>query len=203
MTVQATPSRPLTGQGTVSSILRYLDTFRNSIERLLDERVRVLDRSGATVTVTNSVAITNLYTFSVLGGTLETTKRLRLTLIGDYLNNDGAARDLTLRVLLGGTVVLTTGAVSVTNDAARRIVRVQCEIAANDATNAQAAAGTVSLGAVDTVGGNAPTYTDRLGGHTALTKDTQTDLTLAVDVLHGTASANIVFRKFAAVVELL
>src|SRR5262245_45861647 len=62
--------------------------------------VTVLDRYRTpTVTVTNTTSLSTIYTYTVVGGTLSTNKRLRLILMADILM--GAAATLTFYVKLG------------------------------------------------------------------------------------------------------
>lgn len=69
----------------------------------------VLDRNTSAVTVANTVIQTSVYAFNVLGGTLATNKRLRLTLLGIITDTNAAVtqRSLTLRAKYGATTVAT------------------------------------------------------------------------------------------------
>lgn len=67
--------------------------------------VEVLDSDMSTVTVTNSSAVTTIYTYQVPANLLQTQGAIRVELAGTYVNNSGASRTLDVQVLYGGTVM--------------------------------------------------------------------------------------------------
>ena len=65
----------------------------------------ILDRSTSTVDVVSTVTETTIYTFSVPANAMSTNRMLRLTMIGDVLNNDGTNRQFTVRIKFGATTM--------------------------------------------------------------------------------------------------
>src|SRR5262245_35565047 len=65
----------------------------------------VYDRVTTMVDVNTSTTETTLYSKSITGGDLSTNKMLRLTLLGDVLQNAGGVPAATLRVKLGATTM--------------------------------------------------------------------------------------------------
>lgn len=167
--------------------------------------VRVLNRDVAVNDVVNSNTETTVYTFTVPGGTLGSTKALRLTLIGDYLNNSGSSRTLTIKGKYGSTTVFSgVPGGSITADANRHAVFCQLVLHAFNATNAQVASGTVTLGAANTIGGTAAASAATFfANHSTVAEDSTGDLALAVTVQHSATDANLSFRAQTAVLEVL
>ncbi len=164
---------------------------------------RVLDRDVAVATVASTTDETTVYTYTVPGGTLSTNKKLRLSVLADHLNNDGAARNLTVKVKYGTTTLFSTGAMSITNSATRRGILLSLDLAAFASESAQVAGGSLVWTADAT--GVATTVATSLyyGHHNNSTEDSSGDLALAVTVQHGTSSANISFRCLTAHLEVL
>lgn len=193
------------GSATSSTFLRGDSTW--AAPATTTNPVRILDRDVAVATVTNTTTETTVYSFSIVGGTLGSTKALRLTLIGDYLNDSGSSRDLTLRVKLGATTVFAgVPTASLTTSATRRPVRLMCEISALNATNAQVAAGSMFVGnniGVSGTGGVAASGGDLLGVATGIAEDSTGTLAIAVTAQHSFADATTTFRAHTVQLELL
>lgn len=66
---------------------------------------RALSRSATALTITTTVAEETFYTTTIPAGTLVDARTLRLRLLGQMLNNSGAARTYIMRVKLGGTTI--------------------------------------------------------------------------------------------------
>lgn len=168
--------------------------------------VRVLDRKVTTTDVVSSTAETAVYSFSVPAATLSTNKALRLTLIGDYLNNSGGGVNFTVKGKYGATVLGTTGAVAAVTSANRAGVFMQFDLRACNATNVQVAYSRVMVG-----GRTAATNAGVMAGaasadvystHVSVAEDSTGALTLQVTVQHDTNAATVSFRIFNAILEL-
>lgn len=178
----------------------------------------VYDRSTGAVDVTNTTTETDLFSKAITAAHLSSDRMLRLTLLGDVLNNTGGAVNMTLRVKLGGTTWYGD-LIGVAANATRQALRMVVELANRGATNVQfgtvfVATGATAAGSVAGIGtlngpmdGTGNWGTDagaRLGmtnGDIAI--DTTADQALAVSVQWASASANLSFRKRYAILELL
>lgn len=164
--------------------------------------VRVLDRDVVVAEVVSTTAETTVYTYSVAGGTLGTTKALRLTLIGDFLNNTGGAVVVTIRVKYGATTVCDFGGISATTSASRRNVRVEVNLSAFNSTSAQVAVGSAWL---SPAGGSGTVTLHAVSGTagTAATEDSTASKAFAVTVELDTSSASASFKASTVQLELL
>lgn len=85
--------------------------------------VNGLDTLAATTTVVNTAAETTIYTKD-LPTDLEPGDVLRLTLLGDFLNNTGASQSMRLKVKLGATTMVdSTAGTTIGSNANRRDFR--------------------------------------------------------------------------------
>jgi len=83
------------------------------------QRGKFLVSSAAQTDIVNTLTETDLYIFSLPGGTLLTDRGLQWIIAGDYLNNTGAVSTLTWRVSYGG-VLIASHAFSIPQNASRR-----------------------------------------------------------------------------------
>lgn len=162
-----------------------------------------LDHSVTTVDVTNTTTATAVYSFTVPGGTLSTNRALRLTLIGDFLNNLSTTwGQLEVTVSYGGSTFLGFGplAGSFPVSAVRRALEVHAVISASGATNAQVATGRLRI--ADPTGANALDYDGQFVGTGAV--DSTVNQTVQVTFQWvNTASASLSARKLAVHTELV
>ena len=164
------------------------------------------DRDVSVTEVVSTVTETTVYSYSVTGGTLSTNKMLRLIMIGDYLNNSGAARNLTLRAKYGATTIAEYAMTAIAASASRRAASLVLWLSANNATNSQRAGSQVDLGAADSAGSPPTTFTFQTGGHevhNAVAEDSTAAKTLALTVEHSASDANLSFRAFDTQLELI
>jgi hypothetical protein len=157
----------------------------------------VLDRVSANVTVGNTTSETDLYSFSVPGGTLSTDRRLRLTLF--CRNTDDFSANSTLRLKYGATTLVTltaSGAGALT--AAH--TRITYELTGDGATNAQVAQGFYQVG--PTAGGNGALTQDWIMRGTSAIDSTSAQ-TLAVSWQWSLGSAGNSFVMESAILEVL
>ena len=167
-------------------------------------RIQSFDRDVAVASVTNTVTETTVYTTTVAANTLSTNRMLRITALADYLNNDGAARTLTIRIKYG-TTTYATYALSLGNSATIRPVMIDSALSALNATNAQVGGARFWVENAVGVAGNAGASLANGNGsmHAAVAEDSTGALALAITVQHDTASSNITFRMHAVQVELI
>lgn len=104
----------------------------------------VLDKSTTAVTV-NVAAATNIFSYSVPGGTLGTDGILRLTINGTWNNTSGNARTSTLLVSYGGTTLWSSITPSLANGT-RTSFTIELFLAANNSASAQTLTGRISFG---------------------------------------------------------
>jgi hypothetical protein len=95
---------------------------------------------------TNSGEV-SLWSFTLVGGDLSTGKRLRITLIGDYLVNSGSCT-ITLRVKLGATTLWGDVTATITNSAVRRPFYMEFIIANLASASVQSCVGFCFIGSV-------------------------------------------------------
>ncbi len=167
----------------------------------------VLGRAVATLDVVNTIVETSLGSVSVPANALRTDRAVRLTLVGDYLNNSGVARTVTLRVKLGATTLYNDATVALAANAARRPLRAELLIANLNASNVQALGGAIALGSA---GGATAGLGDLAIANIAeaiisgsAAEDTTTAKTFEITAQHQVAAATISVRRLYAVWELL
>lgn len=170
----------------------------------------------STIDVVSSSSATAVLSQSIDAGHLSSDRLLRCTIIGDYLNNDGATRNLTLSIVFGATTLWADPFSSITNASTRRPIRWTFEIANLGAANSQFMAGVFWMGSSSapttglgrTNGGNFTTTMNADLQHNvsfagSASEDTTTAKTLTVNVQHSASSANLSFRKRYALLELV
>lgn len=170
----------------------------------------VLDRDVTTADVVNTTVETAVYSFSVPGGTLGTNRALRLTLIGDYLNNSAGTRTLEMRTKYGGTTIFDQAITAIAIDTVRRGFSFVTMLSAQNATNAQVASTIGVLGALGSADGAAVSIASGTLSadpfevtHNAVAVDSTLAQTLEVTLQHNVANANISARALAVQVEVL
>jgi hypothetical protein len=177
----------------------------------VNDLVGLLDRSTSSVDVVSTTTATSIYDLAVAAAAMSTNRILRLTILGDYLNNNATATFiLRIRDTVAG-VLLNQTSNSIGTSADRRPFRIVIEIQNLGVTNSQLISAHVQLGGVGGSGiigiGNMATapnseILNHVIGSTA-TLDTTVARTLQVTIEHNASSANQSFRKRAAWAELL
>jgi hypothetical protein len=184
--------------------------------------VGVYDRAVTAIDVVSSVTETPIYSKAVGAGHMSTDRMLRLSLVGDYLNDTGADRSFIFRVKFGGTTIFSNAADGLLMGpvALRRDFEFRVLIANLGATNAQfsklslevssAIAATNGVGrTTDTPGTSTNTVLNTrylsvpLGASGNHAIDTTAACTLEVTVQHPTSSASLSCRRKFAYLELL
>lgn len=173
-----------------------------------------LDADVVSQTVNNTTAETIVYSFSVPGGTLGTNNGLRLVLLGELLNNDVNTNDFTIRAKYGGSALGGVQVVDLDVSVARRPVRLEVTLHAQNATNAQTGSVMVIVGklAGGVAGGDqvyiegAVDVTASVPGiamNNALALDSTAAQTLSVTVLLSAASTNFEFVARSVYLEVI
>lgn len=165
--------------------------------------VRVLDRVTASVDVASSTSETTLYTKAIAGGTLGTNRKLRLTIIGDVLQNNGS-QTVQVKAKYGSTVLGDTGAVSLAASSNRRGVQIVVDLMGRNATNAQSATVHVYYGGISSAtnaGAMNSIGVHSFCSHVSVAEDSTGALNLAVTVQHSANSSSESLRLFGATLE--
>lgn len=154
--------------------------------------------------VVSSVAETAVFSETITGGSLGTTRALRVTVLGDYLNNSGSSRNLTLRVKYGATTIGTI-TYAVATAATRHAVHLFTVLTAANSASAQYAhtrsviTANGALDGVTSLAGSDGAYS----AHASVAEASASDKTLAVTVEHSASASTISFRANSVLVELL
>jgi hypothetical protein len=165
--------------------------------------------------VVSTVSETDLLNgeITIGAGVPGTDKMIRVTLLGDYLNNSGAARDLTLKIKFGGTTLWDETITAITATATRRAWRLVFEIGMLGAANSQFFAGVLSgsQGAATTGLGDSVAVAHwssnnglsvAFGSNGTHSLDTATSKLLEVTATHSTNNASLSMRLKYALVEV-
>lgn len=169
----------------------------------------VLDRDMSVNDVVNVATKTTVYSFTILAGKLGTNKQIVIDLAGDFFNNSGAARAITLEVKLGSTVLWADASGAMNASASRHPWTMQIKLAAGNATNVQNCTGffamsnvgaTTQLGDLSAPPAAATGAASAFGGVAA--EDSTTNLTFTVSITHATNNASLSFRRQQAIAYL-
>lgn len=174
----------------------------------LNDRVKIYDRATTEIDVNTTVTETTVYTKSIGAGHMSTDRMLRLTLLGDYLNNNAAA-NITLRVKLGATTLMDDITAVINTSATRRPFNLQVEIANLASASVQFATllfvvgplsgATTGIGDLANASDLGSTIMATNGTTAVATASAQT---LVVTIQHNASSANQSFRRKYALLEL-
>lgn len=159
------------------------------------------EANGTALDIVDLATEETIYSATIDGGMLATDGCYHLHLHGDYLNNSGSTRGLTIRVKYGATTMIdnVTGT-ALTNDADRRAWELDVYLNADAANNDQSAFARFRIS------NSAPTPTAGVGsfgdlgdlGGVTLGNASETstaDKILAVTVEHSTNNASLSFRR--------
>lgn len=170
----------------------------------------LLYQSGVTVDIVNTAAESNLLTYSLAGGTMGAEGLLRIRISGDYLQNSGSARALTIKVVLGGTTLWGDQATAIADSASRRAFHFVCDISNVNSQSAQHLNGYIALsggnGSVAGLGSwDAVILKEAVISSAASNPSVNTAIaqSLSVTAQHSIANANMSLRAKHVLVELL
>lgn len=162
----------------------------------------VLDADPDTVDVENTTDEETVYSFTIPADTIGATGGVKVRITGDILCD--YAGDLTLRVKLGATTVLSPNPVTLANTSARYSFELNIYIV-NSAVDAQKCGGTffaaVVSGANFDIALSSGNFAVTGAGVGSSAEDTTGDLLLDITAQWSAASANLSFRKEIAVLE--
>lgn len=168
-----------------------------------EDDIVILDKDLTMSEVVNTTVLTAAYSFSVPGGTLSTDRALRVTVIGDVLNNTGAVKSGFVTITYGGSSIGGGAYSNLPSDASRRSLILDAFITAAGATNAQRARGGIAVGGVGSIGAAQPEFSRSHEVENAFAKDSTVAQNLEVTVFNETASPNYSVRIHAVWVEKL
>jgi hypothetical protein len=165
-------------------------------------------RGATTVDVTNSTTETALLSYAVPANELGTTRKLRCEMGGDYLNNNGIAPTLRLRIKYGGTTIFDDTVAVTSVSTTRRPWYLTFSLCANGAAGAQSLFGFFLLGTVGgATAGIGDMDTDEIESTAPFFATSAIDSTLSqtleVTATWSAASATLSFRRFHASLERL
>lgn len=163
---------------------------------------------GGSATVTNTTTETTVFSTTVTGGVLGSTRSVRLNYACRVFFNDGTTDNtLTIRVKYGATTIGTftitfTGGVH--NSGNTRPSKIDSHIFAQGATNSQACTTLFYIGeAVGSTGASGGIFGYGISNHTACAEDSTADKTFAVTVQWSNATVNAAFYGHAAILEVV
>jgi hypothetical protein len=163
-----------------------------------------LDHKVSTTTIVNTTAETDLLSSSIPGNALSIVgNKIRVELVGDILNNTGAADTVLLKFKYGTTTILTTKAISLGASTNRRKWRAEIELIA-ETSSAQRCSGMahVSEASSDTWATDEASGVNVVGYGTAA-EATSSAKDVKVTATLGSASANLEITCKMGTVELL
>lgn len=147
--------------------------------------------------------------FRIPANSLGLAGGVRLTLVGDYLNNSGGAQTCTIKIKFGGTVFYGDAVAAIAASANRYPIPI-CVVLVNlNLTNSNLIQGTAPAwgGGAPTTGSVAgligPMTDARIVTSTVQAIDTTADQYLDVTATHGAANASLSIRRHAAFAEAL
>lgn len=155
------------------------------------------DTSATSVTVSNTVTETTIYSYSVPANTLGTNKVLRFTVNGTYTNQTGVNRTITVRVKYGATTILTKTSGSIGSAVGTGSFNIEGNI--SEQAGSTSTQGGYMYCSFESGNGTSVDWTDR--GN--INEDSTAIKTLSVTVQHSVASASLSLTKKYATLELL
>jgi hypothetical protein len=162
-----------------------------------------LDRSTTEQDVNTTAVETSVYSFSVPGATLSTNHSLRFTLTGSFLDNAGGSNTLVIRFKYGATTLATFNLAAGAANANRMWISSVAVLNANGATGSQRSAANLYFAQGPTTDGLASSTTSYNANHGAVAIDSTAAQTFTATVQLGISNANLSFRRYAAILEVL
>lgn len=162
---------------------------------------QIIEERHATTTIANDATERTLYTQNIVAADMPTGAVFRLVAIGDYLNNDGGVRTLSLRFKFGATTFAASLNVNHANLADRKSWRcvVDIHIAGANEQRCWAQANFTNAAAAGTMAVSISGYPT--AAYRTITEDVSSAKDLVVTAQHSAASANLDIRLHSAVLE--
>lgn len=182
-------------------------SFRGYLKSIWADFSQVIHRAADENDVKSTSSETTLYSFTVPGGILGTTRAVRVRIIGDYLNDTGSNRNLSVSVKYGTTTLWgdsrTLGA-----SANRRSFHLDVVMGNRNSASVQRLGGTAAVG--DAVAGSTAGLGQFANGndntvvlHGSAAENSTGDLTFAVTVTHSASNASLSIRREYAFAEVI
>lgn len=169
----------------------------SAVWRVPFQAERIIDRQGLGTLISNNGAAVSIYSFSVPGGLLGTSSRLRLTIMGRQLNNTGAGKQMTTNASYGGSSFYNNPDTAIAPTAANGMWKHVTELAAISATNSQTGSN------ISFFGGPAISNGIITGDATDIAVDSTIDKTLDVTITLSAALNTLQYQRRWAVLEWL
>lgn len=142
------------------------------------------------ITTNNTTAETTHYTTTIPGGTLGTSRAIRMRIMGHIKNNKGSSGTVQYQVTYGSTVIFNSTH-TVLNGSTERGTEVDVWMTARNATNVQESNGTSYVGALNTIGGVAAQKdSDNSAHYHNCLEDSTADKTLKFTITMSAANSN-------------
>jgi hypothetical protein len=172
----------------------------------------VIAKAVAVNDIVSNAAKTAAFSFTVPAAKLGTDKIIKIELWGDYLNNSGSTRVLTLEIAYGATVMWADASTAQTASATRHAWRWEIYLQAQNSASAQAIGGCFQMsnitGATTGIGDlsvslptNATVMNVAFSGTAAETSTGA--LTFAANVTHPASDANLSFKVRGAIAYMV
>lgn len=153
--------------------------------------------SSTNVIIANTTTKTTLWTFTIPAGDLGASGMLSAQLQGSYLNNSGANTNYSLEVVIGGVVVYADNTGNIATSTLRRPFLLNLNFANRNSANSNYLSGELALGnvaaattGIGDIGSGSFRYSNFSSIET-LTINTASAVTVAVNVTHSVANANV------------
>lgn len=163
--------------------------------------VKIYKKSTGSLTVANTLTETDVINEAIPTSSLGTTGMMRVTLVGDYLNNSGAGRSIDFKFYFGGTLLHTISSGGLNATSVRYPGSFECVIANLGATNSQMF--TVNFPQFSAVAGTPATTPWEQTPADSAAIDTTVSQTFRVSVTHSFASASIDYTRRYYMIEFL
>jgi len=179
------------------------NAFTNVVGRL-NSNVQVIDRDVVVAELVSSVAETTMYSFTVPANVLSNNRALRMTVVGDLLNNEGTPNTVIWRFKYGSTTIAFNSE-GIATASARRPTIMICTLSARNSTGAQNAFALWYIGNSIGVGGVADVYSEQNGGSfdVSISEDSTGALAFFFTIEHDTSSVDLSSKVQTVTLELL
>lgn len=172
--------------------------------------VALLNADVTVAQVVNTVTETTMYTYTVPGNTLGTTKMLRISALMDAENDTGSDRTITVRVKYGGTVFAGVAHTISSTATGRQAGMINALLVAANSASAQYGGGSVGFNggsAAQNTSASPPDLTkvgdEGLTLNPGLAIDSTSDQALIITIELSAASASLDAKVYAVTVEKL
>lgn len=181
---------------TVGDPVLPLGSSQYNNTTMLGNSALVLDKTCIGMTIASDTAESTMYQWTMPANTLGTSNRLRLSLRGALTTAASTPGTFTVKFKVGATTLTVVSAATLNTSASSACVKIDCEIAASNSTQAQTLHGSY----VD--GSGSGGQTSPFNARTTATLDTTTALAVVVTWQFSSGTTNT-FTMDSCFVELL